>query len=187
MGFLQAWNKMGLNIIKSYASGQNIITWRDQEETGFILWITVINAMWVDRGVFLTNSYGLPLETDSMGQRPLLMVCWWLISWGLEGGFWEAKKINLQVLESFWVQSCSRTSQQNSTEKPSVCWRRNVLPPFRHWTVPRVPPPMGCCCPGHTSHLTSCETHDTYLSGKFLCSNTGRCCCLWRGLELDAL
>lgn len=34
---LQALNKMGLNIIKSYASGQNIITWRDQEEIAFLL------------------------------------------------------------------------------------------------------------------------------------------------------
>lgn len=45
---LQTQNKIGLNIIKSHAAGQNIITRRERGEIVFLLWITLINTKWAD-------------------------------------------------------------------------------------------------------------------------------------------
>lgn len=45
---LQSQNKMGLNIIKSHAAGQNIITRRERGEIVFLLWIALINTKWAD-------------------------------------------------------------------------------------------------------------------------------------------
>jgi len=75
--------------------------------------------MWADC-FFPTISYGLSLEMDSMGQRSLLVTCGWLVTWGLGGGFSEAKKLYLQALRDFWIWSGSRTSQQSSIEELKV-------------------------------------------------------------------
>lgn len=56
---LQAGNKMGLNIIKSHAAGQNIITWREQGEIVLLLWIALINTKWADEGISDKHSWAI--------------------------------------------------------------------------------------------------------------------------------
>lgn len=117
---LQALNKMGLNIIKSYASGQNIITWRDQEEIAFLLWIALINTMCVD-GVFSDKQLRAAAANRLHGPKGLClqwaMVSWWLVLWGLEGGSEKWRNF------IFWLWETSGIRSEAGLPR-RVVWRR---------------------------------------------------------------
>lgn len=161
---LQTQNKIGLNIIKSHAAGQNIITRRERGEIVFLLWIALINTKWADdisdKQLWAITGEGLCV------QRSLLLIPWRLISGGLGGGFREIKE--LWALGGFWIQNWRRTLQQSGAKRrkggaQAVCGEGRCCL-HQLLSHSQAATPCGMLLPAHTSCLDTWETRGMNLS-----------------------